>query len=582
MPAIENLDQSALDRAFHRLRNATGQFERLLVRDPTDFLDFRVQLKPQIEALMYELKSGTYVPRKPVLHPYPKSKGINRPTVVFDIRDALVYRFCVEQIEDELISKTRMNSNIRGGVKIAPNLDPAADGYYEKFFADWLDHNEAIRQGLETRPVAATTDIASYFEGIDIPLLIDLVRGTVEGKASVVSLLDFFLRHSRVQYDYALNTNTGLPQEDIDCSRTLAYFYLHPHDNRIVEYALSNDSELFRFADDITILTHSEAGGRFALKSVTDSLRELGLVASIEKTEVMQSASVIDELMYAENGEFAVLEERIVDAAKKGAVPEALAAELTELYKRWTTGDQVKKKSWRKVLKRFYTAASLCRAPFLLDEFEMHVVDYPMEIHDKIVKYLVRIQRKIDLDATIARILSYLDSDENLYPSLETVLIESFLHLDEEALPKAAHEAIGAKGRQLALGGGQEPLSEYARALGCLLCFRFHPDSVNEIADEYLKGSPRSSLLRKYLAFVALTAPDETRRSKVLARARAEQDPSLNRLIGMVESLDSLKSHAAMKAFLKRSKLYYVGLDVTEDYKPVRQAIVESLIALYA
>jgi hypothetical protein len=384
-----------------------------------------------------------------------------------------------------------------------------------------------------------------------------------------------------VQYDYGLNTNTGLPQEDIDCSRTLAYFYLHPHDNRIVEFALKNDSELFRFADDITILTHSEAAGRLALKSVTESLRELGLVASIEKTEVMESSAVLDELMYAENEELGTLEARIVEAAKAGDPFDDLADELFALYERWTSGPQVQKKAWRKVLKRFYTVASLCRAPFLLEQFEEHAVDFPAEIHDKFTKYVVRLQRKIDLGDTCGRILNYLESEENLYPSLETALLECFLQLEEDLIPEPLRAAIGERAGQLVFGEGRAPLSDYARAIGCLLCFRFHTDSLNDIADEYLKASAVSGLLRKYLAFVALAAPDEERRAKVLARARAEQDPSLNRLIGMVENLSTVKAHPALKAFLKRSKLYYVGLEVTEDFKPVRQAIVQELIRLH-
>lgn len=77
----------------------------------------------------------------------------------------------------------------------------------------------------------------------------------------------------------------------------LAYFYLHPHDDRLVKFTVDHDGELFRFADDITILVDSEAKGRRALKAVTDSLRELGLVASIEKTEIMRSSDGTKEVI---------------------------------------------------------------------------------------------------------------------------------------------------------------------------------------------------------------------------------------------------------------------------------------------
>lgn len=553
MPTIENLDNKALRKAFTRLKRNTRQFQSLLVRDPTDFIDFEVQLKQQLETVTYELETGAYVPQKPVLHPYPKSKGINRPTVIFDVRDALVYRFCIEQLDEELISKTRGNPNIRGGIKISPNIDPSGDGYYEKFFRDWMEHNDAIREGLAERPIAASTDIASYFEGINITLLIDLVRSAVSGKPGVVTLLDFFLRNSKVQYDYGTNTDTGIPQEDIDCSRTLAYFYLHPHDDRLVKFTVDHDGALFRFADDITILVDSEAKGRRALKAVTDSLRELGLVASIEKTEIMRSSDVVEELMYAENEELDRLGAEITDAAKADEAAPALVEELGRLYAQWKDGPEGAKENWRKVLGRFYTLASLARAPFLVDDLVEHLVEYPAVVHDKLAKYLVRIQRDIDLGQIVGEILRYLDSEENLYPSLETALLESLLYLDRSMIPEEAQSAIGAYGHRLVLGEGREPLSAYARAVGSLLCFRFRRESLDEIADHYLRSPAGDGLFRKYLVFVSLAAPDSTRREKVLARARGEQNQSLNRLTGLIENLPTARKTAAVKSFLKRT-----------------------------
>src|SRR6476469_7589105 len=63
---IENLTVAALRKAFRRLKKDTGHFERLLVRDPVDFVDFQVQLTERLGALQAELTSGKYVPDKPV------------------------------------------------------------------------------------------------------------------------------------------------------------------------------------------------------------------------------------------------------------------------------------------------------------------------------------------------------------------------------------------------------------------------------------------------------------------------------------------------------------------------------------
>jgi hypothetical protein len=496
------------------------------------------------------------------------------------VRDALVYRFCIEQVEEELVTATRANPNIRGGSKISPNADPSEDGYYEKSFKDWMEHNEAIREGLESRPVAASTDIASYFEGIDLTLLSDLVRSTVSGKPGVVTLLDFFLRQTKVQYDYGLNVNTGLPQEDIDCSRMLAYFYLHPHDDRLIKFTLEHDGELFRFADDITILVDTETKARHALKAVTESLRDLGLVASIEKTEIMPSAVVADQLMYAENAELEPLELRARQAAKSDNVPPEVAVELEALYRRWRDGPESDKRNWRKVLKRFYTIATLLRAPFLIDDLEAHLIEYPSELQEKISKYLVRIQRTAKIGDVVERLLRYLRSEENLYASLETSIIESFLYLDSDAIPAEARASLGGYGRALALEDGPA-LSDYARAIGALLCFKFDRAAVDDIAARYLKEPVGSGIVRKYMVFAALTTDDETLRGRVLARARSEQDPSLNRLIGLIENLPNARKTSAVKSYIKRTKIYFLGIEVTADYSPVRQEILGRLIEIY-
>lgn len=579
MISVENLDVSALLRAFRRLKKATGHFERLLVRDPTDFVDFQIQLSRQFQALDADLQSGRYVPQKPILHPYPKSKGINRPTVVFDVRDALVYRFCIEQIDNELIEMTRRNSNIRGGVKISPNLDPAADGYYEKYFKDWTDHNAAIREGLTERPVAATTDIASYFEGIDVPLLLDLVRSAVSGKAGVVNLLGFFLRGTKVEYEYGLTTNTGIPQEDIDCSRTLAYFYLHTHDDRLVQFTLAHHGELFRYADDITILVETEAVARRALKAVTESLRELGLVASIEKTEIMTSDVVNEQLMHYENSLLDELSAPIEQAARANETPEEAVGSLADLYGRWKRGPEAKKQNWRKVLKRIYTLATLGRAPFLLDDLEEHLVHCPAEVHDKLTKYLLRIQQEVEISQVVGRLVQYLESEENLYPSLETNLIEALLYLDSSLFSETVCRRLGEYGWRI-LSGDQPALSQYARGLGALLCFRFRPTVLDKIADYYLRTAVGSEIFQKYLVFVGLTTTDPARRERVARKARAAQDASLSRLMSFVDDLPGAARNRALRSYFDRRRVYFLGADVNEGYEPVRHDVLKEIIRL--
>ena len=102
------------------MKKDTKGFKTLIVRDPLDYIDFIVNLDANLDSIIYEIKKISTIHKSHFSLPSAKSKGINRPTVVFDIKDALVYRFCIEQIEDEIINKTRQK-HIRGGIKITPN-----------------------------------------------------------------------------------------------------------------------------------------------------------------------------------------------------------------------------------------------------------------------------------------------------------------------------------------------------------------------------------------------------------------------------------------------------------------------------
>ena len=411
--------------------------------------------------------------------------------------------------------------------------------------------------------------------------MIDLVRSTVTGKAGVVNLLSYFLRSTKVEYEYGLNVNTGLPQEDIDCSRALAYFYLHPHDNRLVEFTVENDGDLFRFADDITILVGSEAKARRALKAVTDSLRELGLVASIEKTTIMSSEEVAEQLMYTENQALDDLVAPIEEAAKADTTPGDEVEQLAALYDAWKKGPESRKRAWQKILKRFYTLATLSRATFLLDELGEHLINHPIEVQEKLPKYLMRVQHQVDLAPITAEILNYLASEENLYPSLETTLLEMFLYLDTDAIPPESQQAIGAYARGVMLGESAS-LSDYARGIATLLCYRFNTEAVDEIANLYLTTTAGAAIFRKYLVFIALTSQDEDIRDAVLKKARGEQDPSLNRLLGFLDNLPSASRSSPVKTYLKRNRVYFLGSDVSEEYHPVRHDVLKHLMELRA
>jgi len=386
---VENLNKGNLIKAFKRLKKSTKGFSSLIVRDPLDYLDFEINIDSNVNSLVFEINSSNYHPQRPYLHLSAKSKGINRPTVVFNIEDALVYRFCIEQIEDELIKKTRQK-NVRGGIKITPNKNNDGDDFYEKWFEDWMKHQKAIQASLENKKFLVTTDIASYFENINILVLKDLVRGDVSGKNCVLNLLFYFLENTRFRHDYEVNTFNGLPQEGIDCSRILAYYFLSSHDHAMADFCKIHASDFYRFVDDMSIAVNTEVDGKWALKQMAESLRKLNLVSSIEKTSIMESSKAKEELFFDENVRLTELESELKNKIKSGEDIKQTVKEIEEYYVKIKSKKE-SYKNWSKVLKRFYSLFTYAKSNFFFDKLIDHLKEYPLLFSEnKITKYLLQ------------------------------------------------------------------------------------------------------------------------------------------------------------------------------------------------
>ena len=495
---VETIDVNKiyLKKAFKRLKKSTKGFSSLIVRDPLDYIDFELELTSNLNAIIYEIQDNKYKPDYPYIHSSAKNKGINRPTVVLDIKDALIYRFYIEQIEDELLKKTRQK-DIRGGIKITGNPSPNSDGdYYEKWFKDWKLHQDNLRKSLERKKYLVTTDIASYFENINILVLKDAVRSDIGSKRTIINLLFYLLENVHARYEYEVNTYNGLPQEDIDCSRILAYYFLHSHDNRMGEFCGKHNAEYYRFVDDMSITIDDEVIGRKALKTITESLRRLNLVSSIEKTSIITSNEANKELFFEENDQLTSFENIIIKKIKSNEKTDAEMSKAQNYYISLKEAGKESYKNWIKILKRFYTISIYAKSDFLMQEFPDHIIKYPILFSDmKIGKYLLRNRSSNKFNEAIANLIDYLYSDENLYTALETNLIEALLLIRAEYFNNTVKEKLEQLGNNILFKKNDySPLSDYARAVSCLLVYKFDNDKF-EIKEIY--SNIRSLVLRE-------------------------------------------------------------------------------------
>lgn len=544
-------------KTLKRLQKDTGNFKKLFVRDAIDNLDFIFEQNLYLTSLIESVVEGTYLPQKPYLHCSAKSKGIDRPTVSISIEDSIIYRYCLEQVQNDLLAKIR-NKNIRGGVRITSIRTESGDFEYEKSFLDWKSHINEVATGLGNHKYAVVTDIASYFENINITFLKDLVRSNVNGKGKILDLLFYFLEQTAIRENYAVNKSTGLLQEEIDCSRILAYFFLHPVDDDMAEFIGGKDFEYFRFVDDMTILLDSEVEGKHALNYLFRSLRSLNLVCGVEKTSIIEAKKLKKEMSLQENKKIDSFTDTYI--RRFNGVRKTTPIYAERYYMKISRNQVVStRKTWVKILKRFYTLFSLYESGILLKDIKQHTILFPvLWTHETLKKYLLVNCNHRDFNASIKDLLDYIYSRENLYQNVETSIIEAILSIEISRFSSTNRRKIARLSKHILFSDESDVrvgLSEYSRALACLLVYKFDKTNLVQLVDYYLNSSESSAILRKYLILVSLTVTDNKKRDQVFDKSKTEQSSSVRRLSRFVGLVSEWKSRRLVSNYLNMDEV---------------------------
>lgn len=589
---IESLTTDNLKRAYKRYKATTSNFRNTNLRDPLDYIDFEVNLHAEVIAIKEEVDTGNYFPKRPQVHFAPKKLGISRPTVSLKIEDAVVYRFCIEQMDEDLVRITRQK-NIHGGVMASPVPEPEDGEYYEKWFEDWLQHNKAVHEALNDKQFIGTSDISSYFDNVNIDLLIESLRETIIDKPNLVDFLAFFLHNVKLRYGYGTTLNTGLVQDDTDCSRILAYFYLHPHDLRMIKFCKTIDADFFRFVDDMNIVAHSETDAKLAMRELTNSLRQLGLMASIEKTQINSRTKALELMMTTQNETLSNLEDRISYALNYDEDVNELKTELIKLYEAYKSTELHLHGSWIKILRRFYTLGTRLQSDYLLDDLEDHLARFPdLVANRKLQKYLYANSNNKSIDSAIERLLKYLDSAENLYPQTETEAIELLASFDLSKLNSDVRTKLEAWSYAKEFDSGAKALqSDFARGINLFLLYKLRPSINTQIAIKFIDNiSHQSDYLRRCFALISLTIETDPFKKKVLGKCRTYVSSDMKRLVNFVEQIDVYATKKTITNYKKRDTISIYATDyinskgdpdfknIKVKYSPARLIVLEALI----
>ena len=224
---------------------------------------FEANLLENLLALLRDLKDGSFIPFPLRRKFIPKEPGKFRPLGIPAVRD---------RIAQETVRRL-----------LHPIFEPLFhDASYG--FRPGRNCHQALEKVLELHDqgyqVVLDADIKGFFDNLSHAVIMEAVAAQV-ADGNILRLIEKFLRAGVVEEGVFKPTTIGTPQGGV-ISPLLANIVLNHLDGRLGAAGYW----FVRYADDFVVLCQTQAQAEEALTLVTQTLTELGLQLSPEKTRI--------------------------------------------------------------------------------------------------------------------------------------------------------------------------------------------------------------------------------------------------------------------------------------------------------
>lgn len=428
-----------------------------LAADPFQFAAYEWNLIPLLRALVRDLSSGDYVPEHAELVWSAKKLGLSRPLAFLEPRDALVYRTAITLVEHDLRTGARdWTAPRRETSESTPQDSDDPVGTYETdFFALWLGRQGAVATIAQNWPYIVESDIANFFPTIDQGAVAELLLGNTAMSRDLVRLVSHLLRLVLPATLYSAVSTKGLPQENLDASRTIAHCLLFQVDQEFDSEG--REGRYARYMDDVLVGVENPNEGYHVVGRLQKVLHHLGLYPNSSKTRVTSARTFLSDMMIEQN---AALDQ--IDAALKAHQEGELHAishldpDITEsmrnlLATHLAVASTERPRNWDRVLRRLYTAYRIARDDSLLSGVVSHLREYPegarnfleyvraFPINPETVAELAAIiaeTRTLYEDITLLVCETVATAPIGEQPALYDLIADTFLEVIEAELPR--------------------------------------------------------------------------------------------------------------------------------------------------
>lgn len=293
-----------------------------------------------IKEISKELATDTYIPHPLFQVEVPKTTLSIRPGTVMNISDRIVLGAVVnliaptiDKIFPEAVYSYRLKEPLpkQGAIfqettivdmpylkkaTIHSKIDP-----FESWYDAWpkFDENSRKTFGPDGYRFMATSDIAAYFENIQLPILRDQLLTHFPNDPKIINLLLSFLETWARKAETGRPHLRGIPQGNSIAS-FLGNLFLLPLDREFANFEKEHDARYQRYMDDVRVFTKTMSSARIAIFKMDHILRSLHLNVQSAKTKILDekekeiTLSLIDPRIDEING----LMERTKPLLKKG------------------------------------------------------------------------------------------------------------------------------------------------------------------------------------------------------------------------------------------------------------------------
>lgn len=186
----------------------------------------------------------------------------------------------------------------------------------------------------------------------------------------------------------------------------------------------------------------------------------------------------------------------------------------------------------------------------------------------KFHRYFIANIESPKLSVAVLDLINYIDSNENLYPQVETEIIELLADLDFSNLQvelAVLVEYLAYRLFKVDFKAHKEPMSQFTLGISAYLLYRCNSKYARDVAIQYLSIHHESEYVRKCWAMVGLLCKDKKVKAQLLKKLKAETSIEMKRLDYMVSNLKTLRKTKVLRRYIDESTFYLWGDKWTDD-----------------